>query len=164
MKLALPQRCCLLGDTSLSLMYPGSRQIPSWFARVVVSYASLGDLSHLVANGFRFQLMSWPRRYSASGRWQIRGIPIGGVMSSAAVAVVLGAAELVWLDQQQKHWELGFHFQGRPVRNCISWKRCVDDVVVGSRVFCCSCIFVFLRACFRYQTRWYREQVRLSTH
>ena len=26
--------------------------------------------------------------------WQIRGIPIGGVMSSAAVAVVLGAAEL----------------------------------------------------------------------
>ena len=26
--------------------------------------------------------------------WQIRGIPIGGVMSSAAVAIVLGAAEL----------------------------------------------------------------------
>ena len=68
-------------------------------------------------------------------------------MSSAAVAVVLGAAELVWLDQQQKHWELGVHLWGRPVRSCISWKRYVDEVVVGSRVFCCSCIFVFLRAC-----------------
>ena len=65
-------------------------------------------------------------------------------MSSAAVAVVLGAAELVWLDQQEKHRQLGFHFGERLVRCCISWKRYVDDVVVGSRVFC-SCIFVFLR-------------------
>ena len=72
--------------------------------------------------------------------WQIRGIPFGGVRSSAAVAVVLDAAELVWLDQQQKHWELGFHFRGRPVRSCISWKRYVDEVVVGSRVFCCWCL------------------------
>ena len=65
--------------------------------------------------------------------WQIRCIPTGEVMSSAAVAVVLGAAELAWLDQQQKH---------RPVRSCISWKTFLDDVVVGSRVFCCSCVFV----------------------
>ena len=69
-------------------------------------------------------------------------------MSSAAVAVVLGAAELVWLDQQQKHSELGFHFRGRPVRSCISWKRYLDDVVFGSRVFCCSCIFVLKRASY----------------
>ena len=61
--------------------------------------------------------------------WQSRDIPLGGVMSSAAVAVVLGAAELVWLDQQQKHRRLGFHF----------WEVCV---------FCCSCIFVFMRACY----------------
>ena len=63
------------------------------------------------------------------------------------MAVVLGAAELVWLDQQEKHRQLGFHLGERLVRSCISWKRYVDDVVVGSRVFCCSCIFVFLRAC-----------------
>ena len=69
-------------------------------------------------------------------------------MSFAAVAVVLGAAELVWLDQRQKHCRLGFLFGGRPVRSCVSWKRYVDDVVVGSRVFCCSCVFVFLRACY----------------
>ena len=34
---------------------------------------------------------------------QIRGIPIGGVMSSAAKAVVLGAAELGWLGQHEEH-------------------------------------------------------------
>ena len=56
--------------------------------------------------------------------WQIRGIPIGGVISSAAVAVLLRAAELVWLDQQQKHCESGFHFRGRPVRSCTLWKIC----------------------------------------
>ena len=43
---------------------------------------------------------------------------------------------------------VGFPFGERLVRSCISWKRYVDDVVVGSRVFCCSCIFVFLRACY----------------
>ena len=44
--------------------------------------------------------------------WQIRGIPIGGVMSSAAVAVVLGAAELGWSGQHEEHLRLGFHFRG----------------------------------------------------
>ena len=69
------EACSASAKTSLSLLSPGSRQIPSWFARVVVSYASLGDLSHLVAGGFRFQLLSWPGRYSASrrSRWSCWG-------------------------------------------------------------------------------------------
>ena len=79
--------------------------------------------------------------------WQIRGIPIGGVMSSAAVAVVLGAAELGWLGQHEEHLRFGFHFRGRAVRSCISWRRYVDDVLAGSREFCDDCIFVFMRAC-----------------
>ena len=58
--------------------------------------------------------------------WQIRGIPIGGVKSSAAVAVVLGAAELGWLGQHEEHLRLGFQFRGRAVRSCISWRRYVD--------------------------------------
>ena len=84
----------------------------------------------------------------ASMVWQIQDIPIGGVMSSAAVAVVLGAAELGWLGQHDEHLKLGFHFRGRGVRSCISWRSYVDDVLVGSRVFCDSCIFVFMGACY----------------
>ena len=84
------------------------------------------------------------------------------VMSSAAVAVVLGVAELVWLDQQQKHRELGFRFWWRLVRSCTSWKRCVHDVVVGSRVFCCSCILVVTRACYPVPLVGIGEQARLS--
>ena len=96
--------------------------------------------------------------------WQIRGIRIGGVVNSTAVAVVLGAAELGWLGQHEEHHRLGFHFRGRAVRGCISWRRYVDDVLVASRVFCDSCIFVFL--CVRatqYHSRWCREEVRQST-
>ena len=72
-----------------------------------------------------------------------------GVMSSATVAVVFGAAELGCLGQHEEHLRLVFHFWERAVRSRISWKRCVDDVLVGSRVFCRSCIFVFVRACYQ---------------
>ena len=45
---------------------------------------------------------------------QIPGIPSGEVVSSVAVAVVLGAAELSWLGHQDEHSRLGFNFQQRP--------------------------------------------------
>ena len=69
-------------------------------------------------------------------------------MSSTVVAVVLGAAQLGWFGQHGEHLRLGFHFRGRPIRSCTSWRRYVDDMLAGSRVFCCSCIFVFMRACY----------------
>ena len=80
--------------------------------------------------------------------WQIRGIPIGDLMNSAAVAVVLGAAKLGLFGQHQEHFQQGFHFQEGPVRSCISWRRYVDDVLVVSRVFFGSFVFVFMRACY----------------
>ena len=69
----------------------GSCQIQSWFVGVVVSCANLRGLNRLVAGGCRSRLLSLE-----SMVWQIRGISIGGVMSSEAVAVVLGASELGW--------------------------------------------------------------------
>ena len=80
--------------------------------------------------------------------WQIRSIPIGGVMSSAAVAVVLGAVELGWLGQQEEHFRLGFHFRWACSPQLHLMEEICDDVLVGSRVFCDSCIFVFMRACY----------------
>ena len=91
----------------------------------------------------------------ASMVWQIRCIPIG-VMSSAAVAVVLGAADL-GLGQHEEHLRLGFHFRRRAVRSCISWRRCADA---------CFVVAAFLFLCVRatqYHSRWYRVQVRQST-
>ena len=48
------------------------------------------------------------------------GVAHPGVLSSEAVAVVLGAAELSWLKQQHEHARLGFNFRGFPVRSCVS--------------------------------------------
>ena len=77
------------------------------------------------------------------------------------VVVVLGAAELVWLDQRQKHRQLGFLFGG-PVRSCISWKRCVM-LLLAAACFVVAAFFFFCVPVTRYHTRWYREQARLST-
>ena len=137
-------------------MNPGSRQILYWFVGVVVSCANRGVLNHLVVDGHRLPLQSWPwRLFSFTfGNVGVHGMADPGysncgVMSSATVAVVFGAAELGCLGQHEEHLRLVFHFWERAVRSRISWKRCVDDVLVGSRVFCRSCIFVFVRACYQ---------------
>ena len=62
--------------------------------------------------------------------WQIQGIPVGGVMSSAAVAVVLGAAELGWIGQHDEQLRLGFqgasspklHFVEEVCGRCAGWQ------------------------------------------
>ena len=54
---------------SASAVLPVS-PISSWFARVVVSYGSLESHSHFVGDGFRFQLRSWPGRYTVSRRFR----------------------------------------------------------------------------------------------
>ena len=70
--------------------------------------------------------------------WQIRGIPICVVMSSAAVAVVLGAAELVWLDQRDSHLLFKTVIDAPTRRSCrsftsLSWRR---GGFPWSRLFC----------------------------
>ena len=109
LKLPLPQRCCQRGDASLGLMNSGSRQILSWFVGVVVSCAKpsfgrgwLSFTTPVLARAL-FSCPSVSLAMLGSMVWQIRGIPIGGVMSSAAVAVVLGTAELGWLGQHEEH-------------------------------------------------------------
>ena len=153
LEVRLPQRCCQHGDASLSLLNPGSRQILSWSVGVVVSCAKRRVRSHLVVGGYRSPLRSWG---IVQFHWQIRCIPIG-IMGSAAVAVVLGAADLGWLGQHEEHLRLGFHFRRRAVRSRISWRRYADA---------CFVVAAFLILCVRatqYHSRWYRVQVRQST-
>ena len=90
--------------------------------------------------------------------WRVRGTPIGGVMSSAAVAVALGAAKLVWLDQQQKQSVLvsisGDGLCGRDMRTM--WWLAASCFVVAAFLF----LYVLVT---RYHSRWCRGQARLST-
>ena len=95
--------------------------------------------------------------------WQIWCIPIGGVMSSAAVAVVFGVAELVWLDQWQKHRQLGFCCGGVLFAVAFSGR---DMWMMLWLAAACFVVAAFLFLCVpvtRYQSRWCGEQTRLST-
>ena len=153
-----PSRCCRRCGCAMSCVSlitadidqafeacSASAVLPAW-RHISQSYESrFSSNSVLVRRGSSCFLQAW----EVSVIWSRVVFVFNSRPGPAAVAVVLGAAELVWLGQWQKHRELGFHFRGRPVRSCISWKRYVDDVVVGSRVFCCSCIFVFLCACYQ---------------
>ena len=82
----------------------------------------------------RFSSHSFLVRRGRRELCKLRRSPIGGVVSSAAVAVVLGTAELESSGQHEDHLKLGFHFGERPVHSCVSWRRYVDDVLVGPRV------------------------------
>ena len=82
-----------------------------------------------------------------SMEWQMRSIPNGGIMSSAAVAGVLGAAELGCFVQHDEHLRSGFHFPGRPAvafRGGNMWMMCW----LAAACSCGSCIFVSTRACY----------------
>ena len=77
---------------------------------------------------------------SAAGRFYVlRCICIGGVMSSAAVAVSLGAQEYTWFSLGG-HRRSGYDFGPRRPKQCISWRRYVDDVMAASRRFCSTCV------------------------
>ena len=84
----------------------------------------------------------------AVGRlYVLQGICIGGVMSSAAVAVSLGGQEHRWFDLGG-HRRLGFPLGPGPVRTYISWRRYVDDCIAISKCFCSECVLVFLQGAF----------------
>ena len=93
-ELCKPGKCQSFGRQWLSFTTPVL--VRALFSFTSVSLVMLGSLGSVV--------------------WQIRGIPIGGVMSSASVAVVLGAAELGWLGQHEEHLRLRFHFRRRAVQ------------------------------------------------
>ena len=110
----------------LRLMNSGSRQILSLFVGGVVSCAKPGSSQSFgrewlsfttpVLARVLFSFTSVSLVMLGSMAWQIRGIPFCGVMSSAAVAVFLGAADLgelrcgrfrnnlVWLDSWKMWW------------------------------------------------------------
>ena len=140
-------------------MSPGSRQILCWFAGVVVSSCKLGR-SQSFGRGMVFVFSSCPGpgtiqlHVGLAGNAGVDGVADSGYsnwwgheLCCGCGSVGCGGTGVVGSAAEAS--PVGFPVLGeRPVRSCISWKRYVDDVVGGSRVFCCSCIFVFLRACY----------------
>ena len=82
--------------------------------------------------------------------WEMRGLPIGGIMSSFAVALSLAVDELHWtLDSaRQRHEEMGFRFPDS-LPKAVQWRRYVDDILGFSSCLCGSCLFLFISGAYR---------------
>ena len=75
--------------------------------------------------------------------YAIKGIPIGGILSTTCLAVVLGWQEVQWLAARTRHAALGFVYPGELLRE-LAWLRYADDTVMASYVWCSDCVFVFM--------------------
>ena len=108
--------------------------------------------NRLVAGGYRSRLLSCPGvvqfHVRFSGHVGLHGVANSGHSNWWSHEFCCSGCRLGWLGQPEEHLKLAFHFRERAVRSCILWRRCVDDVLAGSHVFCCSCIFVDMRACY----------------
>ena len=79
---------------------------------------------------------------------EMMGLCIGGVMSSAAVAVQLGDEDACVLEDPHKLDFEGWVFPGRDVLSVYAWLRYVDDISSFSYRLCPQCMVRCLRATF----------------
>ena len=78
---------------------------------------------------------------------EMAGMAIGGVMSAAAVSVKLGSEEGKARHPHEFPGLPSFRFHGDP-QKAVNWSRYVDDLLAGSFILCCSCIFSHLQGVF----------------
>ena len=134
------------------------RQIPSWFVGVVENYANVGGLDRLVVGSSSLSLLLfWPGLYSVSRLflwvvlgfmvWQIQGIPIGGVMSSArqSLAGWVGSMSISGWVSIYGSGQSGAVFRGGG-----TWMMCLW----ASAYFVVAAFLFFLRARFLSHSRW----------
>eukprot|EP00971_Amphidinium_carterae_P067375 1333925-Amphidinium_carterae.1 len=76
--------------------------------------------------------------------FQLKGLAIGGLMSAAALAVVLAYEECMWFQRYPSGTD-----QPAPLRlRHINWLRYVDDIVCVSHTYCAECCFKHLCLCY----------------
>ena len=71
---------------------------------------------------------------------------MGGILSSALVALVLGVQEVQWLRARADHQRLGF--PPTAVEE-VRWRRYVDDLLILSIAYCGCCSFLFVSSAYR---------------
>ena len=78
----------------------------------------------------------------------LQGICIGGVLSSAAVAVALGAHQFSWF-RLGGYRRLQYPIDPWGPKACITWRRYVDDLIGCSRMLCARCVLLWMQGAFK---------------
>ena len=86
--------------------------------------------------------------------FQLAGLPIGGVLSGAAVGVRLGAEESRFIAAGQTETLRRHRFVRAWPGKTIRWKRYVDDLCAASHTHCSECILAFLAQTWHVKCDW----------
>ena len=79
--------------------------------------------------------------------FEMQGMAIGGVMSSACVTIHLFMSEYKRISSLRPG-NTEFPFVGASILSAVSWLRYVDDVIAASTVYCSVCIDAFVRSTY----------------
>ena len=89
---------------------------------------------------------SWVSLVCVAGSvYELKGLPIGGVLSGLCVSVVLGKQEYEWNANRLDQFKAGFDFGSFRVSQCVAVLRYVDDILLISLRYCRQCLVEFAK-------------------
>ena len=81
----------------------------------------------------------------AGSVYELKGLPIGGVLGGLCLSVVLGKQEYEWNANRLDQIKAGFDFGSFRVSQCVAVLRYVDDILLISVRYCRQCLVVFAK-------------------
>ena len=89
---------------------------------------------------------SWVSLVCVAGSvYELKGLPIGGVLSGLCLSVVLGKQEYEWNANRLDQIKAGFDFCSFRVSQCVAVVRYVDDILLISLQYCRQCLVEFAK-------------------
>ena len=89
---------------------------------------------------------SWVSLVCVAGSvYELKGLPIGGVLSGLCLSVVLGKQEYEWHANRIDQVKAGFDFGSFRVSQCVAVLRYVDDILLISLRYCRQCLVEFAK-------------------
>ena len=89
---------------------------------------------------------SWVSLVCVAGSvYELKGLPIGGVLSGLCLSVVLGKQENEWNANRLDQIKAGFDFGSFRVSQCVAVLRYVDDILLISLRYCGQCLVEFAK-------------------
>ena len=87
----------------------------------------------------------------AGSVYELKGLPIGGVLSGLCLSVVLGKQEYEWNANRLDQIKAGFDFGSFRVSQCVAVLRYVDDILLISVRYCRQCLVEFAKKSYSIQ-------------
>ena len=84
----------------------------------------------------------------AGSVYELRGLPIGGVLSGLCLSVLLGEQEYEWNANRLDQIKAGFDFGLFRVSQCVAVLRYVDDILLISLRCCRQCLVEFAKKAY----------------